>query len=73
MRDSLCGIIDDDGQHVGIHLIAPLENDVADGGGDVLTVPALDAIGKVDVAGSTRRRVAVGVPDTAGCMRQVPG
>src|SRR5271170_5990003 len=50
MRDSLRRIIDDDGEHIGNYLIAPLENDVAHGRGYVLAVAALDAIPESDVA-----------------------
>src|SRR5580700_4358565 len=50
MRDSLGRVIDHDGEHVGKQLIASFENDVADCGGYVLAIAALDAICECDVA-----------------------
>ena len=50
MRDSLGGIIDDDGKYIGNNLIASFENDVADRGGHLLAEHALDAILECDVA-----------------------
>jgi hypothetical protein len=54
-------------------MIAALENDIADGGRDVLAIGALNAIGELHVAGLDAQASCGGSPAIEGRSRQVPG
>src|SRR5271154_1957232 len=44
LRDALLRVVDDHGQHIGVQLIASLQNEVADRGGYILPERALDPV-----------------------------